>query len=356
MKKYLIFLGLITLILFSCTLPDQSVYWAVINAVPEVDNSLNNNLTVVAMASDSTNNYIAAGTSIYYRPAGTPSGSWTSVPLPSDVALCTALTNFTGPRIYAGFMFSNGTHGLYYTDVVPPTAPGNWNAVTAGVFAANPKQIVRLMTVGVYVLISVCNYDGTNNLLYYSDGSTYANTGLPVQTVPILDATVWGGTYFAITKTSIFSGALGAMAFLANKPTGAGDLGGIFRSSTHSLFYLSASNGIVFTSPDASTWTASSAVSVNSKAVVFTEFAEVNGNVLVGTNKNGFFQMTDGTLAALGAPPDLSLKSPDLYLAWVLRFFVDGNTVYFLTAGKGLYSNAYSVAPPAGWSATWTHE
>jgi hypothetical protein len=97
MKKYLIIAGVIALILFSCTPPDQSVYWAIINAVPEVDNSLNNYLTVVAMAGDATNNYMAAGSNIYYRLKTSTSDPWGTLPLPAGTSLCLAMTTVSMP-------------------------------------------------------------------------------------------------------------------------------------------------------------------------------------------------------------------------------------------------------------------
>ncbi|MBN1413416.1 MAG: hypothetical protein JW969_21415 [Spirochaetales bacterium] len=351
MKKISIILFLVIILFTACEQAEHSVFWAVANAVPEVDNSLNNFLTVVSMVDDGSNFYLAAGNQIYYRVVSATGGEpWSTVILPPSVEVVTAM-EFFGTSLYASFLFHNGSHGFYYNST--PTQPTNtWLAAGGGTFTG--KQIVRLKVSGGSMAVSFCDYNGTNNQLYFTnDGTSFFDSTIPAETHPITDVTNAGAVFWAITRYKIFSGANNSMSEYSNAQLAGQSYGGIFYST--GTYYVSNQSGVVYSSLDTGTWTASAQKVINQKAVCFTEFAEIGGNVLVGTNKAGYYEMPGGAVADLGIPPNLSFSK--LSYAWVIRFCIDTvanpDVAYMLTAQGGLYSNTYDGS---AWGADWTHE
>jgi hypothetical protein len=352
MKQYnailiLLLTGLIiiSLLMVACMAEEYSVFWSIHLTEKEIDSSLDNELTIESMTNDGDYYYIATGGSMWKKSVTAPTEeAWEKVSLPQKGAICTGMTLFSGD-LYAGFIFNNGTTGLYKT----ATDPINW-----GIVNNSDMQIQKLMVVNGELFISLMYSSGDSYKfgLYYLNGTDYQPTSIIDKYLPVKNIILVGTTYWVISGNKVFSGTdPGSLEEVTTDPLydeSDNKYEGIHYSAG-SIYYLSANNGKIYRSSDTINWDSSDVKKVTNKTVKFTEFAEVNGNILVGTTAFGFYQMPGGTLESLER---IDLLSSELDRSHVMRFHVDGDKVFFCTATDGLYSNSYN----GEWLGSWIHE
>ncbi len=352
-KKILIFIT-ITIFTLSCTDNENAIFYYLENEEVEIDHSLNNEISISHMDMDPAYNiYIAAGPSAYRY--GT---SWNGLRFPSGTDFITALTVFDPPgappeRLYGGFM--DGSSYEFWSGNIGTNSP-LWTEIDDLGNFIDGKQITRLKVLDSNLV--AITFDGSGWNIYYSiDGTTFADTGIPAQGSQIFDIVegpVGPGPnrFMATTSTTIFSGptisSMNTTEYSPNK----GNLRGIYYTTTYSKYYISNNDGRVYESLDKINWTSSETQDVSNKNVPFALFAEINGNILVGTFGYGYYEMIGGSVDNLNRLGEFT--SADLYDGVVVDFYINGNTCYFLTAGSGLWRNTYTIAD--GWGSDWEHE
>jgi hypothetical protein len=330
------------------------VLWTLKDATLQVDYSLSNNLDILAQTKAGTNYYIACGTVLYTRPES--GKDWTKIDFPANTSHCSAFAYFN-TRLYGGFISPDGTGKLYSTD--PSTISWIWEDDPE----INGKQIAKLMVVNSILVVSAVAVSGSSSSfsLYYRNGTDYQPAGfLQAQSKEVISVVYDNPNYFALTEDALYS-ATDLSAFTTTPVTlnGLSTSSGVYRGMLISApnYYISTKGGVVFISTNQGTdWTASSQKKVLEQVVMFEELAQVGSNILVGAKSCGFFQMNDGdaTFASFERPTDLTeFINSDLYTADVRSFFVDGTTVFFCTAGQGLFRNTYSGT---AWGMEWIHE
>jgi len=355
-KKILIFIT-ITIFTLSCTDNENAIFYYLENEEVEIDHSLNNEISISHMDMDASNNiYIAAGTSAYRY--GT---SWNGLSFPSGTDFITSLIvfNVSGTEYLFGG-FKDGGSFEFWRGNIGADSP-TWTQIDDPNNLIDGKQIIRLKELNNRIV--AITYQSGNYNIYFSElnGTTFNNTNMPAQTSQILDIIEGAaGAYWAITPTKIYSGptidALTTERLLADGdiPNTSDKFRGVHYSAGTNKYYISTDDGQVFESLDnnGNNWNASDTKDVSNKNVPFALFAEINGNILVGTFGYGYYEMIGGSVDNLNRLGEFT--SADLYDGVVVDFYINGNTCYFLTAGSGLWRNTYTIAD--GWGSDWEHE
>ncbi|MBN2738237.1 MAG: hypothetical protein JXR70_14735 [Spirochaetales bacterium] len=348
-KLVLIFTALLIFLVVACQ-NNESLLLALSEAEKVVDNSLDNDLSLRNMVSDGSYFYLAAYGTLYKKDVTASSeAEWGTIALPEGTTGLTAL-GFFGGNLYLGFFRQGADDGLYLS--------ANQGASWTELSQFKGKQVLDLWNQGSELFVSY--YDESRSVdkfgLAYYNGGTYSDTALSALANPVLDVVFSGSSYYAITKSAIYGDADPSLFSEKGKPSTEDAFKGLFYSNTYSLFYVSTDAGYVYSSPDLTTWTVSAAQEISSTKVKvsFTHFAEINGNVLVGTSNYGAYQMQIGDVTKMDRPEGLS-NGDKLYYAYVLRFYIDAprDRVYFITSDKGLFSNQYK---DSAWGNTWTWE
>jgi len=345
-KRYGLFLLFLVL---ACQPIEHSVFKAVIEARPEVDYSLDNNLTIIGMADDGTDYFLATATSLWMRAISLNTSSnvtWDNVTKPAGADLCTAFA-YTGANIYAGFKFTNNTYNLYMGAF--GTSPG-WNKVTDANVAG--KQIVRLWYLDGSLFALV--FSGSTFTLYYYDSVNFVATGISGLAYPVTSMCSNGTDYWAVTRNRLYRSQTAPDNFLAFDPAptkGTSDAyTGIFYSTTYSSYYLSLNNGRIYSTTDPTGgWPVNSGVEEdNTRRIYFNEPAEIDSNIIAGTMQNGFFETRNGDITKIARYENELIS--DINYSSILGFYVHAgeNLVFILTGGYGLYRIGYTLAD--GWS------
>jgi hypothetical protein len=164
--------------------------------------------------------------------------------------------------------------------------------------------------------------------------------------VAFLDAAKLGGTYYGISKDTLYSDVMSTTPSVALAPTFDPAVSGDFRAlctdneaSEH--IYLTTSAGQVYQSTDASSWSLLADIAdepvVGSMDIVT---IESNKYLIIGTN-NGYYEMEVGTSSVTGptvtadtaGPAEFAAKYPELAIALVHDVYTapsDG-TLYLAT-------------------------
>ena len=349
-KKILIFIT-ITIFTLSCTDNENAIFYYLENEEVEIDHSLNNEISISHMDMDPAYTiYIAAGPSAYRY--GT---SWNGLRFPSGTDFITSLIvfNVSGTEYLFGG-FKDGGSFEFWRGNIGADSP-TWTQIDDPNNLIDGKQIIRLKELNNRIV--AITYQSGNYNIYFSElnGTTFNNTNMPAQTSQILDIVegpVGPNRFMATTFTTIFSGptisSMNTTEYSPNK----GNLRGIYYTTTYSKYYISNNDGRVYESLDKINWTSSETQDVSNKNVPFALFAEINGNILVGTFGYGYYEMIGGSVDNLNRLGEFT--SADLYDGVVVDFYINGNTCYFLTAGSGLWRNTYTIAD--GWGSDWEHE
>ncbi|MBN2535880.1 MAG: hypothetical protein JXB88_23570 [Spirochaetales bacterium] len=343
--------------LLSCG-DERSIFWTIIKARKEKDNSLDNTLSIVAMTEDGTNYYISAGGSIWWQEMSLEDDQWKKVKFPGKGVLCTALASF-GSSLYAGFILDNGDERLFTT--TNPTAKSpDWTNVTDTL--VTDKQIIKLMQANSLLFISVQEQDSNYSLYYYNGADFFSiHDNVTDKSKPILDIGWNGSVYWTISGSKIYElNASLDSAVEIDSIDSDGDFTSVLYQDSSGDYYVSSEKGNIYIY-DGSEWHylgKDDLVEIGGKVVAFTDLAEVNGNILIGTQGYGFFETRSGSLDDLdraGEKDDMdSILSSDLYTSHVLSLYETAtNRVFFCTGGNGLYHNTYNGEK---WAKDWIHE
>lgn len=346
MKKFVVLILLLLLFVMTSCQNENSLFWAVTNAVKQIDNSLDNDLTIQDMVSDGSNYYLASFGTMWKKSVSAASADeWTEISLPDGADYCTALEyDSANSLLYLGVFMENGSGALF--------SSGDDGSTWTKIPDYDGYQILDLWDVNNQLLVS--DFDpslGTNMYsLSFCDGNRNV-TGVNNVASPVIGVVYDTANYYVLLKNTVYgAGDLASLSTGVNKPDTTDKFQDIFYSSG-GTYYISTDNGRVYSSSDFSTWTSSDVQSIYSVNVSFLGFGEVNGNVLVGTSNYGFFQMKDGNVSSLERPGEL--LNSDMYYFYVKRFYVNGNKVFFITGSKGLFFNTYDGS---SWGENWTWE
>jgi hypothetical protein len=331
------------LFIAGCTDNDIAIFYFIENEVKQVDYSLPNESTILGMGkvtAGTTDYYFAsAGPSVWRKNAGVSDADWNDVSVPNGFA--TALVDFGGD-LYAG-----STNGLYTASAARSPS---WTKVNDSLL--NGKQLMALFQFAE-PRIFAATFDGSSYSLYSSPsgvGGTFA-AEITGASKPIAQVAYDGTTnYYVVTGTSLYEGTSGALATQPSPSLGSGEelTGVVFANSK---LYVATDEGSVFaTTPPAFTWPESTEESVSGELVWFERMASVDtgpSNVMVGTHLDGFFDTKTGNVSDLARIPDFT--ADELYNGWVRDFYVDGSTVFALTAGSGLWRATYAGTEFSDW-------
>jgi hypothetical protein len=292
--------------------------------------------------------YFAAANKLFTR---TLTGNWGSVSPPVAGALCNTIEAFSVDNdIYAGFFASDGTGlGLYRTD--PDTI--DWTASPIPDTDVQNVQIGLIKDISgtLYVVTAAWNGSAYDYYLYSSvDGDNYnlaANFDSVAQPIdaPITDIEVYGGEYWVIAGDRLYAdtaGGLDDLLLQSGGPATTGSFGGLLVSGGN--LYLSATDGQLWTYNGA--WSAATDITIDGTDVRFTRFIDdtTGGDVLVGTQGTGYYELTGGVLANYERHPDYNISA--LYRGAVTSFFLDTgpdpDVLFACTYGAGLWRADWS--------------
>jgi hypothetical protein len=360
--RIIVFLFAAVLLLWACTAGGGSIYYTLENEVKTTDNTLKNTIPIHDVALHGDGNYYAAGGRIWKgTPGGTPGAEtvdWdTTTPITPPVGgeICTALVEFKG-ELYGGFITQSGSVGLYKANGASPAPPTSFaSGQIADPLVVN-KQVVLLAVVNAgadLIVVTASPVDPpsavdpfTYDLLLSTDGAAYSSLLAAASTKPftgVAYTSASGGKYWAVSGTSLYSGAgIGALAAIAS-PTGAvaGEVfPSVFSDDENLHLFVTSNLGFVYYSAnEGASWTRNAtAEKVNDATVGFLAVAGASGSgtMLVASDGYGYYVLT------VADPPTLARfagSTIPLYTASVRKFLIHGARLFACTNSKGLWRN-----------------
>lgn len=354
--------------LASCGEDERSIFWTIINAREEEDYSLDNNISVIAMTDDETNYYISAGGSVWWQEMTLDDNEWKKVKIPGKASFCTAIEYYNS-TFYAAFILESGIARLYST-TNPAAGSPTWTRVVDPLI--RNKQIIKFMAVNSRLFISVLEppieteEDSEEEppytfSLFYLNGANFneIHPKMTSRKKPVIDI-CWNGTNYWATSGEKILEFNESLTTAIKIKTIEHNFSGILYQFSSGRHYVSSERGNVYIY-DGSDWESlkkDELIEIDGKIVSFTDVMKVNGNILVGTQGYGFFEMRDGTLDSLkraGADNDMnSILSIDLYNSHIISFYKTyPDLIFFCTGGDGLYHNTFDGDR---WSEDWVRE
>jgi hypothetical protein len=244
-----------------------------------------------------------------------------------------------------------------------------WTQVGGGLPADKQVGLIKVVDVADtpadptddYLFVST----DENSLYYSADGSTFSPVTFataPTITSPITDVAYDGTDFWVTAGAKLYSQAGfpgGAdVALVSGGPTTSGTFASLHHSGVNAKLYLATKDGLLYSHPDAGSWSAATTVEVSDVPVLrFTRFAEPNPtgvvapehtDLFVGTESSGYFVIQQGDIAEanLLRQPEYNISA--LYAGAILDFLVyppTGNTtqVFAGTAGAGLWRADYQA-------------
>ena len=357
------------------------IFFTLANETEIDDKNLDNELTVSGMVASANAYYVAAG-AIWARDEWQWCGcsddddhTWSLLADDfGEAALVTAMVATTfgaGDQIYAGFFFPDAAaadrYGLYRWTTPGGTSSATWNEVTMA-SASGSEQIVGLFLIpdGGDGRLAVATAEDTGTVFEYSlhhstDGTTFSAAdfaGSP--TLPQRPtAAVWDGSdHFVVAGVHVYSGDI--TATLAQSTLAPHSQNGISRpalgytgmlASAGGQLYVADRQGHVYRSADGgSSWEqypntaddGTDQLEIASTLVQFTNFAQKDAIVFVGTHNFGYFTFDDATdIDESGFVRVGEASAPDLSAAAVSGFSTPSGTptLFVHTAGAGLWSS-----------------
>ena len=105
-------------LLSSCSDNEFPIFYYIENESEQIDNTLDNTLSITGMGKSGEDYYLSAGGTLYTRKHYDEVKRWNSVRLPSKASYCTAFKvvrdTTTGDRLYAGCLMEDGTYEKLY--------------------------------------------------------------------------------------------------------------------------------------------------------------------------------------------------------------------------------------------------
>jgi len=354
--KYLFPVSILILLMAACT--DKSLspifYTLETERSLEDDRGLEDEMIVHEVVKVGTR-YFAAGNTLFTR---TETGNWTSVSPPVAGALCNTIEVFGG-NLYAGFFAIDGTGlGLYRTDPTGggwnPKAPG-WDNSAFDAAVQNGVQIGLIKALGTDLYVSTAEKPASTYEYYLyasTDGTTFTQILFDAQAsiaAPITDIEVYSLTpeYWVIAGGDLYAdtvdGTLDDLVLQSGDPQTTPGFGGLLVSTD---LYLSAKDGKLWMW-DGLVWSSESVTDAPS----FTKFVDVdpatsNGDIFVGTEGTGYYQLAGGVLTNPQRRPEYNISA--LYSGAINSFYLDSTVtpeaLFACTTGAGLWRGDWDGA------------
>ena len=367
-----VFLVSFSALLTACTANGGSIYFVLQNEQQQKPSSLDPHLTAFDVAQLGDSFYLAAGNlyggtaSASGTPDWAPGGSAMVITPPVDGAMCNGVVAFQGaadttPSLYASFMTSSGTEGLYKSSGSGADMFKSTQAIT--IDANTPDQQVQKIVVAngrLLVLTAVSNPDATAMssapylyCVYASqDGATFSPLIDPSVklTTQITDATFDGTTYYATAGNVLYTGtALPLAPFAGPTPpfTSTDVLQGVYPYGGN-VYVSSEASGIYVLRAGA--WSTIAAVSSGTEPSLLGISGPIQGPtllLLVGSETNGYYAL-DVAAGTIARASENALKSLTLYTAAVSKMVIYGNLVFACTDNQGLWMGAVSTSASSG--------
>jgi hypothetical protein len=253
-------------------------------------------------------------------------------------------------RLYAVFGASGASASLYRAALPAGLAAEAEPALT---FEAVPWDVggqtpEDLMLVNDQLFVATRQPSAllSYGLVHLDTGTDAATSLVPAGTLlaaPPADGAFHGGAYWFVAGGKLLTGPAGGPLAISAEPAVEATtvFGGIHADSTSARLHLSTRSGRLLYR-EGTTWVTSDALVIpgETDAMIFTDFLSLpNGSVYVGSESRGFYLLTDGILAqtTLDAARRPSRTIGELYSGTIRRLVHEGNVVFLLTAGAGLW-------------------
>jgi hypothetical protein len=366
------------LVLFACSNTElPPIFYTLETERPLTENrNLPANITVqrIAVATTVTpNRFFIAANTLYTRLEGTAT-EWSAVELTNAPAgtLCNNLAAFSGSGseiLYAAFNNVSGAGEGLWSGTPGPSV--TWTQVGGGLPADKQVGLIKVVDVADtpadptddYLFVST----NEHSLYYSNDGTTFTRVklaGADVVGATITDVAYDGTDFWVTAGATLYAQTTAApptdcaAQTAAGTPTTTVSFASLHHSGVNAKLYLATKDGLLYSHPDAGSWSAATTVEVSDVPVLrFTRFAEPNPtgvvapehtDLFVGTESSGYFVIQQGDIAEanLLRQPEYNISA--LYAGAILDFLVyppTGNTtqVFAGTAGAGLWRADYQA-------------
>ncbi len=355
--------ALIAVLLGSCTPDGGSIYFILENERAQPLSTLGSTITVFDVARLGST-YFAAANTIFQGAIDGTSVTWVSSgasnplgTLPAVDARCNALAAFGG-NLWGGFRTDSGNLGLYTAAGSDFTAAGGGVQVIAA--GLQDQEIIRLKVSSDGSRLLIISADMSASpfkycLTAYNGAYTQLITPADAVTSMIRDADynpAGAGTYYAVSGNDLYSGAgpltptnvlggftIGETEKLQGIHT---DGANIIISSKSSGIYVSVNNGAAWTNLPADTQLGAAVSYLGISGPLSGSL-----NYAIGSEAYGYYYLKP-PYTALARSADTSMKTLKLYGAVILRFFVDGSTIFACTSGDSLWKGILDAANDSG--------
>ena len=327
------------------------------------DYSLENNLTIGAMAKAGSNYYVAAST-VYRR--GDTETNWEAISPPDGFNLSTSLAELNG-SIYACYYNAAGTEFALFK-----LSGDTWTEVT-DTDVANAAKVQKIDdgSGNEYLIVSNRVSSTEYSYWYSSDGSNFLTTGLTNQSSPVVDVsydTANNIHYIAIEDDVYFDNdgpADPPQSFTATTAIDTTGVGGLYfvpaasiNLAAATLFASTKEGKVFYTTDNGVTWTEMDGTSsYDLTDMVLATTSGTEEVLLVGTQGNGYMEAVvesgDGAgdlewkiIDRNSLSTDQNYLNTELSKAPVLGFYYDSGKdfVFALTAGNGLWRNSQETS------------
>jgi hypothetical protein len=323
------------------------IFYTLENEEPIIDLGLANEITVSHVVT-AGGSYYAAAAKIYVRSTG--GGDWSELAIP-DGSMCTTLAYNSGETaLYAGFVNrSNGSGMGLWKKTLPAGAWTQLADFSTGAEVTTLKVADNQLFVATLEsrLGKLYSYSSVGAFQGLSDLPDAVGEPFSYEQVFVRDIAYDGAFYWLAAGSNLFSSAAAGGPFTV---AGVGEPSGVEFRGVHysdgvgakppsglyvSVYDVSEADGRIYHYDGA--WTGSGTVST-----AFSEFLSADTNRLwVGTLDGGYYDLQGTTAAELFASiadrrePENTIS--DLYNGAVLRFTLDGTTIFACTSLAGLW-------------------
>jgi len=359
-------LALTLLVLFAGCDNSFSIFKSISQETKQVGADLFKNVTVRAMANDTTNYYALLGR-VVWRPID-GSASWNVLSVNGSTDYFAAGLASDGANVYVAKANSNNVlEGVYKTI----DSGSTWTAMNAAALIGSSAAVDWLKCVNGTLFVAF-HASGTYSLYYY-DGTIFKSTGIANISHPLIDI-VWDGSeYWAISDSAAYHGAAGAMTE-DTAPALAQGLIGLATDSAGRVL-ISRSDGLVY-SLQSGAWTPPITIKASTKLgplFLLTQPA-ASQRILVGkgVSSYGYYEYDEAGTGSLKENGSSYIStSSSVYMSTMLSKRIigfwqpsnDANILYAMLAAGGtdsyaLYKNIFDPAANAGAGAWggWTAE
>jgi hypothetical protein len=322
-------------LLASCNKDGTGIYYQISKEKAQ-DSSEISDLSIHQVVEVDTDIYARAGLSVW-KQAG------------SDWVKVSGNNYVYGIFPYNGSLYGNINDNSLTDGRILSFDGSEWNQTPVFITYPGTIAVLQVEHEEAYILELGWNVDEDPNVPYevHSTLDFFTFTSqIVAPPIAFLDAAKLGGTYYGISKDTLYSDVMSTTPSVALAPTFDPAVSGDFRAlctdneaSEH--IYLTTSAGQVYQSTDASSWSLLADIA-DEPVVGSMDILDVGGTdyLIIGTN-NGYYEMEIGTASVTGptvtadtaGPAEFAAKYPELAIALVHDVYTapsDG-TLYLAT-------------------------